>query len=88
MLFVIDISKIIHGITSEYLGIPNMNIGDAFLIVWKLPKHSLSKTLKINAKNKFAVNFLADCSLLSIIKIIIKLNSEECIMKYRDDKLI
>jgi hypothetical protein len=38
MLFTNDIAKIVHGITVEYLGIPNKNIGDAFLIVWKLPK--------------------------------------------------
>ena len=88
MLFVNDIAKIVHGITSEYLGIPNMNVGDAFLIVWKIPKHSLNKNLKINDKNRFAVNSLADCSLLAIIKIIVKINSEECIMKYRDDKQI
>jgi len=37
MLFVNDIAKIVHGISSEYLGIPNKNIGDAFLIVWKIP---------------------------------------------------
>ena len=38
MLFVNDIAKIVHGLTIEYLGIPNKNIGDAFLILWKLPK--------------------------------------------------
>lgn len=37
MLFVNDIAKVVHGISCEFLGIPNKNIGDAFLIVWKLP---------------------------------------------------
>ena len=37
MPFVNDIAKIVHGMTIEYLGIPNKNIGDAFLILWKIP---------------------------------------------------
>jgi class 3 adenylate cyclase len=37
MLFVNDIAKIVHGVSCEFLGIPNKNIGDAFLIVWKIP---------------------------------------------------
>jgi class 3 adenylate cyclase len=41
MLFVNDIAKIVHGITVEYLGIPNKNIGDAFLILWKIPQQEL-----------------------------------------------
>jgi len=43
MLFVNDIAKIVHGITIQYLGIPNKNIGDAFLVLWKIPKTEINE---------------------------------------------
>ena len=36
MLFVNEIGEIVHGIVDKYCGAANKNIGDAFLLVWKL----------------------------------------------------
>jgi class 3 adenylate cyclase len=36
MLFVNEIGEICHGIVDRYSGAANKNIGDAFLLVWKL----------------------------------------------------
>jgi hypothetical protein len=36
MLFVNEIGEIVHGIVDRYSGAANKNIGDAFLLVWKL----------------------------------------------------
>lgn len=36
MVFVNEIAKILHKIVDKYQGSPNKNIGDAFLVVWKL----------------------------------------------------
>lgn len=36
MLFVNEIGEIVHGIVDQYSGAANKNIGDAFLLVWKL----------------------------------------------------
>lgn len=36
MVFVNTIAKIVHGVACEYLGSPNINVGDAFLVVWKI----------------------------------------------------
>jgi len=83
MLFVNDIAKIVHGVSCEFLGIPNKNIGDAFLVVWKIPQIELNDKLKVIDKKSSVVNNIADCSLIAIIKIIIKLYSEDCITKYR-----
>lgn len=88
MLFVNDIAKIVHGVSCEYLGIPNKNIGDAFLIVWKIPPHLLNKKYRIKHKKSFVINSLADFSLIAILKIILRLNSEESIIKYRNDQQI
>ena len=38
MLFVNEIGEIVHGIVDRYSGAANKNIGDAFLLVWKIDK--------------------------------------------------
>lgn len=37
MLFVNNIGDIVHSMTDRFLGAPNKNIGDAFLLVWSFP---------------------------------------------------
>lgn len=37
MVFVNSIADIVHSTIDLYLGEPNKNIGDAFLLVWKFP---------------------------------------------------
>jgi class 3 adenylate cyclase len=36
MVFVNEIAEIVHGLVDRFSGAPNKNIGDAFLLVWKL----------------------------------------------------
>ena len=36
MLFVNEIGEIVHQIVDRYSGAANKNIGDAFLLVWKI----------------------------------------------------
>ena len=38
MLFVNTIAEIVHGLVDQYAGNANKNIGDAFLVVWKIPE--------------------------------------------------
>lgn len=85
MLFVNDIAKIVHGVASEYLGMPNKNIGDAFLIVWKIPQQELDSKNRITNKSSVILNNIADCALIALIKILIKLNTEESTLRYRND---
>ena len=35
MLFTNEVGEIVHGITNQFSGAANKNIGDAFLLVWK-----------------------------------------------------
>jgi hypothetical protein len=37
MMFVNQIADIVHGIVDHFGGNANKNIGDAFLVVWKIP---------------------------------------------------
>jgi class 3 adenylate cyclase len=41
MDFVNEIAEIVHSTVDYYLGAANKNIGDAFLLVWKIPEASL-----------------------------------------------
>lgn len=45
MEFVNNIAKIVHMEVSLHGGAPNKNIGDAFLLVWKLPKGFTSRDI-------------------------------------------
>jgi len=38
MLFVNEIGEIVHSTVNKFSGAANKNIGDAFLLVWKLEK--------------------------------------------------
>ena len=38
MIFVNTIGSIVHKCVHRWGGVPNKNIGDAFLVVWKMPE--------------------------------------------------
>ena len=41
MLFVNEIGEIVHGVTDQFSGAANKNIGDAFLLVWKFSEENI-----------------------------------------------
>jgi class 3 adenylate cyclase len=63
MLFVNKIAHILHGVMSQYNGAANKNIGDAFLLTWKLKEGSTVEDLSA----------LADQALLCFIRTMIEL---------------
>lgn len=38
MVFVNEVAEIVHNLVNEHLGAANKNIGEAFLLVWKIPQ--------------------------------------------------
>merc|ERR1712093_279683 len=72
MIFVNAIGEIVHGCVDDYHGAPNKNIGDAFLVVWRLSGIPYSRQKK-----------LADMSLLSFVKIIAEVNKSPTLADYR-----
>lgn len=72
MLFVNRIGEIVHGCVDDYHGAPNKNIGDAFLLVWRLSGVSLDRQTK-----------LADMAILSFIRIIAAINKSPVLADYR-----
>jgi len=73
MLFVNMIGEIIHGCVDDYHGAPNKNIGDAFLLVWRMSGLSTERQKK-----------LADMSIMAFVKIIANINKSPVLAEYRE----
>lgn len=43
MLFVNEIGEIVHGVVDQFSGAANKNIGDAFLLVWKIHEEDIDR---------------------------------------------
>ena len=67
MLFVNRIAHILHGIVVQCAGSANKNIGDAFLLTWKIT----------DDMDKEDVSFLADNALLTFCKTLIEINKNK-----------
>lgn len=85
MVFVNSIAEIVHGLVDKYGGAANKNIGDAFLLVWKIPESEITKgidgTLALK-KSRITKN-ISDLALISFIKIICAVNKMPRFLKYR-----
>ena len=89
MLFVNEIGEIVHGTVDRYSGNANKNIGDAFLLVWKIPEddHVLDpKTKEYSVKNSSRVNQLADMTLISFLLLVSGLKRSRKMIKYNTHK--
>lgn len=72
MVFVNRIAGVVHSCINEFFGSPNKNIGDAFLLVWRLSGLNSRKQQR-----------LADMSLISFVKIIAHINKSPLLAEYR-----
>ena len=75
--FVNKISSIVHKAVYRYGGSANKNIGEAFLLVWKIPEADYTinnQNNEIAWHNKQYLSILADFSVYSFIKILVKIN--------------
>lgn len=86
MLFVNEIGDIVHGVVDKYQGAANKNIGDAFLLVWKLDKEDLftDDEGELRAKDCLRVSALADMALVSFILLVSSLRKSSKMVKYND----
>ena len=92
MVFVNSIAKIVHSTVDKFLGSSNKNIGDAFLLVWKLPNEETHFYYENNGGNQLkkktireAKNF-SDLALISFLKMIARINKKPEILEYRKKK--
>lgn len=90
MIFVNEIAQIVHEITIDHFGAANKNIGDAFLLVWKIE----NKFVEIDQEGNLflskcnAVNQMVDMSVIAFLKIIAKVYKSYKLDKYRKNELL
>jgi class 3 adenylate cyclase len=72
MVFVNRIAGVVHTVINEFFGSPNQNIGDAFLLVWKLTGYTESQRQR-----------LCDCAAISIIKVVAAIGKSPLLAEYR-----
>lgn len=72
LLFVNQVGEIVHGCVDDYLGAPNKNVGDAFLLIWRLSGVPVGRQTK-----------LADMALMSFVRIIVAMNTSPVLAEYR-----
>lgn len=87
MIFVNQIGEIVHSAVYRYGGSANKNIGEAFLLVWKMPKdkYEIDSNDKVMWLDERYANIMSDFALLSFIKIIVRINKDPKILRYRHD---
>jgi len=73
MVFVNQVASIVHNTVDLHLGSANKNLGDAFLLVWRLDLYDA----KLHPK-------IADMSVLSFIQIIVAINRDYELSEYRE----
>lgn len=73
MVFVNRIAGVVHSCINEFFGSPNKNIGDAFLLAWRLSGHNPKKQQR-----------LADMALISFVKVIAQINKSPLLAEYRN----
>jgi len=72
MLFVNQIGEIVHTLVDQHCGSPNKNIGDAFLLVWRLA-----------GKSKADCERICELSILAFVKVIAATNKSPVLAQYR-----
>lgn len=88
MVFVNTIAKYVHKYVDRYGGAANKNIGDAFLLVWKIPENDYeidTNNMPVLSRTKKIKN-IADMSLLAFLKILAAINKKEEILAYKENE--
>jgi len=92
MIFVNQVAEIVHQITADYCGSANKNIGDAFLLVWKLEDRFIKEEVnkqgvkELKLKNVNRINQICDMVLICFIRILIEINKSYKLAEYRHHK--
>jgi len=71
MVFVNEIGEIVHAVVDSFAGAANKNIGDAFLLVWKLPEEDTEWDNKIKnlvVKKTHKAGCVAEMAMLAFLK--------------------
>ena len=89
MVFVNEIAQIVHSRVNQFGGTPNKNIGDAFLLVWKVTgndadelAHLSGIDFQIGLKSLKQASVASELAIFSFVKIIAEINQSSILSKY------
>lgn len=87
MLFVNELAKIVHSTVDHFSGAANKNIGDAFLVVWKFNSEQVKEFSNpiVFCEDSIEITYLPDLALAAFLKIMVKVNKDPTILKYRSN---
>ena len=86
MVFVNTIGEIVHSTVDGFAGAANKNIGDAFLLVWKLPDEDTEWNDKLKnkvVKKTMRAGQTAEMAMISFLKCFAGINRSRGLYKYR-----
>ena len=86
MVFVNEIGEIVHALVDSFAGAANKNIGDAFLLVWKLPDEDTQWSTEENnlvVKPTVRAGQTAEMAAISFLKCFAGINKSRNLYKYR-----
>lgn len=94
MMYVNEIADIVHGEVKKLEGNPNKNVGDAFLLVWRLPEaisasdlesvDDASEVLGLSPKYRAMIADIANKSLISFLRVYLEIAASDKLKKYKD----
>ena len=83
MLYVNEISFIVHNNVDFFGGSNNKNIGESYLLVWKFKERNIARNQNdLMLKKNRQVSNKTDLALYSIVRIIIDMQTKPSILKY------
>jgi len=74
MVFVNQVAEIVHRIVDEHLGAANKNVGEAFLLVWRIDSASKDESMRPKT---------AGLAVLSFVKVVAELGRDWQLAEYR-----
>jgi len=89
LMFANTIGKLVHSCVHRWSGVANKNLGDAFLVLWKMPEETPGGTAT-DGKMSLASQKteIADRSLIAFVKVLAELRRSEEVLKYVHDSRI
>jgi class 3 adenylate cyclase len=88
LIFVNKIGSLVHESVYRYGGCANKNIGEAFLLVWKIPEEKYALDYQTNAiewKDRRYLSVLSDFAVMGFVKTLIKIHKDPLVLEYSMD---
>mmetsp|Transcript_16939 Transcript_16939/g.39621 ORF Transcript_16939/g.39621 Transcript_16939/m.39621 type:complete len:875 (+) Transcript_16939:288-2912(+) len=83
MDFVNDVATVVHEQVHTWAGQCNKNLGNSFLMTWRVPYAATGGQSNIDVTRLSAMRTIADKAMIGYVKVVADLNRDEKVMSYR-----